>query len=160
MTCCPCDDYAFYIVVNTTKEPVDDKENAVIYSYLDTTIRDTVYNESADSRMWTLRDMYVSRDEYIQDIIVNTSFQRFADNVMLMLHALNGRIKVIEDENGYLTFVREDLRIEEIDKINLDIKNTVFVGINEIVSADVINRCADRLYDYMDRVLAFISRWE
>lgn len=133
------------------------KDQDSILVYTDPPTYNTVLNPEYKDKLWSLNDIYVDKNENIQDSVVNTSLQRFADNIRIVLHSINGKIKSEYDEYKNVNFKVIDLNLDEIKILDKDIKNTVFVGINEIVSTDVINRCVDKLYDYTKRLLSFIS---
>lgn len=144
------------------KENYGEHEGCVLKNEIDFVNGYSVINEEYYNKEWKVDDMYVDRDESIQDTIVNTSFQRFTDNLRLLLHSLNGKIVIKRERVGNTNEIRgymdrADLELKDVVKVDTDIKNTIFVGINEIVTADVINRCVDRLYAYMNLILEIIT---
>lgn len=156
---CIDSEQGLYVIL---KENYGEHEGCVLKNEIDFVNGYSVINEEYYNKEWKVDDMYVDRDESIQDTIVNTSFQRFTDNLRLLLHSLNGKIVIkrerVGDTNeirGYMD--RADLELKDVVKVDTDIKNTIFVGINEIVTADVINRCVDRLYTYMNLILEIIT---
>lgn len=156
---CVDSEQGIYVIL---KENYGEYEGCVLKNEIDFVNGYSVINEEYYNKEWKVDDMYVDRDESIQDTIVNTSFQRFTDNLRLLLHSLNGKIVIkresVGDTNeirGYMD--RADLELRDVVKVDTDIKNTIFVGINEIVTADVINRCVDRLYAYMNLILEIIT---
>lgn len=131
--------------------------SCIIQNNFDISSGHTILNTDYEKKLWKLDDLYVDRDESIQDVIINTSLQRFSDNIRILAHSLNGKILIKRMDNGRLYFDRIDLSESDIRQLDIDIKNEVFVGVNELVTADVLNRCCDKLYNYMNRTLRFIS---
>ena len=107
--------------------------------------------------LWSLNDIYVKPNENIQDVVVNTSLQRFYDNVRIFTNSITQHLRYEENDRGEPMFNVYDFDVEDIRTATVDIKDQIFVGINELVTSDVINRCVSKLYEYMKRVLSMIS---
>ena len=107
--------------------------------------------------LWSLEDIYVKPNENIQDMVVNTSLQRFYDNVRIFTNSIMQHLRYEENDRGEPMFSVYDFDVEDIRNATADIKDQIFVGINELVTSDVINRCVSKIYDYMNKTLNMMS---
>ena len=107
--------------------------------------------------LWSLNDIYVKPNENIQDMVVNTSLQRFYDNVRIFANSITQHLRYEENDRGEPMFSVYDFDVDDIRTATSDIKDQIFVGINELVTSDVINRCVSKIYEYMQSVLKMIS---
>jgi hypothetical protein len=105
---------------------------------------------------WSTDDIYVDKDEYIQPWVVNRVLARLWDNVELIRRGLLGSVEFDTISNNVSGYVIKDFTPTEYNSMQLNDKGEIFVGINEIVSYDVLNRCLTQLYNYEKHILSFL----
>lgn len=111
--------------------------------------------KNAHDFCWSLKEIFLNKNENIQDAVLNTSMQRMYDNIrMFSLCAFGRVIDTVVDNN--------DNEVADFDKNIADAilkqhhKEQIFVGINELVTLDVINRSFNQMYDLLDLMLKSI----
>ena len=95
--------------------------------------------------LWPMSSIYVDKNEYNQDWVMNRSFARFWDNLEIFRRSLNGRPSVV-DVNGTITPVVKTYTPDEYKDFTHH-KQNIFIGINEFTTAPVLNRCFDQLFN-------------
>lgn len=117
---------------------------------LDLTLDITTYT-------WPMSTIYINKDEYIQDWVLNRSFARMWDNIELFRRSIIGHFDY--------RYVDQTTRIPVIRTLSPDeyeytpfTKEQIYVGVNELVTAPVINRCIDKLFSCVDVARSMISR--
>jgi len=100
---------------------------------------------------WDIEDIYIDSDEYIQDWVYNKAFSRLWDNMELLKRSINGSIYQITDSQGNIKNLITGFTPEQYALLfDLPTKEEIFIGINEIVTADSINRCLRKLYSILE----------
>jgi hypothetical protein len=118
-----------------------------ILRYSDTTKFFSYKTDTTDTE-WELEALQINKDEFVEAWVYNKIFNRFWDNLEIFRRALYGKPIVKEflpgvDEVFIRTFTTEELMPFEYQK------SDIYIGINEIVSSEVINRCIKQLYSNM-----------
>lgn len=137
--------YALY--VTNTKNVLQYFETNVINTSLDTKLYDV---------KWSLPDLLVDKNEYIQDWVCNVTFKRFWDNIELYRRCLLGKVSYVTDDRGISQIIITDYTPSEYASMYLPPKEDIFVGINELVTADVVNRCITQLYNTLNLLVPHI----
>ena len=105
--------------------------------------------------LWPMSSIYVEPNEYNQDWVLNRSFARYWDNLEVFRRSVIGKFTYEIVNDIYVptlrTFTPQEYRILPYSK------NQIYVGINEIVTADAINRCFDKLYACQETILEMIK---
>lgn len=145
-TCiCPSKEHDIYIGTNKN-----------VLQYSDTLRMATIgATKNAHDYCWSLPEIYLNRNENIQDSVLNTSMQRMYDNIRMFSICTFGRIidSVVKNNNNEIV----DFDKSVADSIlNQHHKEQIFVGINELVTLDVINRSFSQMYDLLDLMLKSI----
>jgi hypothetical protein len=131
--------------------------NSILKFYEKVTI-DEVYTDTG-IKTWDINDIYISKDEYIQDWVYNRSISRMWDNIEIVKRSITAAISETTDAQGKIENVIVGFTTEQYTALfNSTPKEDVFIGINEIVSADVINRCLTSLYSTLDLLIETISQ--
>lgn len=118
-------------------------------------LRELGVTENADKLLWTSEEYRLNKNENVQDAVINTAFQRIYDNIVMYARCIFGKIVELDSEN-------EEERISDLDQSEyqkiLDAihKERIFVGINELVTVDVINRSLKQMYDLLELILQSI----
>ena len=104
--------------------------------------------------LWPMSSIHIEPNEYNQDWVINRSFARYWDNLEVFRRSIIGRFTydVINDipVPTVRTFTPQEYKLLPYTK------NQIYVGINEIVTADAINRCFDKLYACQETILDMI----
>ncbi len=91
-------------------------------------------------KYWSLEDLYIHKEEYIQNWVYTKAFQRLWDNIELF------RNNLIYTEGfckGY--------------KPPKHFKDKILIGQNEIVTSTVVNRVFDNLWDNLQSVIEYFN---
>jgi hypothetical protein len=103
-------------------------------------------------------EIYIEKDEYVQDWVYNRSFSRMWDNIEIVRRSITGVIYEIEDAQGQSKSIHIGFTPEQYNLLfSLKDKEEIFIGVNEIVTADSINRCLKMLFDILDLLLRIVS---
>lgn len=106
-------------------------------------------------KTWPLSAVYIDEDEYVQDWVVNRSFARFYDNLEVFRRSIIGKFDRAV-KNGVTVPVVRSFTPTEYREFPYR-KKDVYVGLNEIVSAPVFNRCVNKLYSCLQTILEMIK---
>jgi hypothetical protein len=117
-----------------------------VLKYFDRITINKSRSDLADSVFWTLNDVTLDKDEYIQDWVCNMVFKRLWDNIELFKRTLNGQIEYTTDADGNLAITVDKFTPEEYSALVLSDKDDIFVGVNELCTSEVLNRCIRLLY--------------
>ena len=141
-TMCVTDNYDIYIATNKN-----------ILHYNDSLrIRTIAAMDNAKKNEWSFDEIKINRDENIQDAVLNTSFQRMYDNIAMYALCVFGNIVKLDS-------LDEDRRIADLDYMTYQKiydfihKERIFVGINELVTIETINRSLGQMYDLLQLML-------
>lgn len=147
------EDFTYTTMAATENYDVYIATNKNILHYNDSLrIRTIATIENARKNEWSLSEIKINRDENIQDVVINTSFQRMYDNIVVYALCIFGKIVKIKslDEDKRIA----DLDYETYQKIYDFIhKERIFVGINELVTVETINRSLNQMYDFLQLLL-------
>ena len=109
-----------------------------------------------DQNLWTVDDLLVDSEEFIQDWVANISFKRLWDNIELFRRSLIGKIEYTTNSRGFDEIVVANFTPTEYQNLTIVPKEDIFVGRNEYVTADVLNRCIKQLYNSMNILVEHI----
>ena len=126
--------------------------NNVILKYIDKlTLLDLCVN--TDNYVWLMSSIYIKKDEYNQDWVLNRSFARMWDNIEIFRRSLLGKFdySTVDDSPIIRTFTPNEYQYLPYQK------NDIYVGINELVMSDVVNNAIDKLYECEYTLLQMIS---
>jgi hypothetical protein len=126
-----------------------------ILQYFDINVINNSLDQKINDVKWSLDDLLVDKNEYIQDWVCNVTFKRFWDNIELFRRCLLGSVTYITT-NGTPQIVLNDYTPTEYEQMYLSPKEDIFIGINELVTADVLNRCITQIYNNMNNLLTHI----
>lgn len=133
---------------------VANTKNILKYFDINTITRST--ETAADAYMWTQTDLNVKADEDIQDFVINMRFKRMWDNINLFLHSLKGKIQYTTDALGNIEVEIVNFTPTEYALMQPIDKADIYIGINEICSSDVLNRCIRQLQTSMENLVTHI----
>lgn len=106
--------------------------------------------------LWWQKDaLNIKREEFVEYWIYNKVFSRFWDNMDYFRATLRSRIVLSSDENGKMIFKVYN-RSNEFRPPFKYKKEDIMIGLNELVTPDVVNRCISRLYYCMEELLFMI----
>ncbi len=107
------------------------------------------------------RSEILINDEYFNNITFNSTIYRHLFNLNLFASNLNKKLlaefDTIETE-GYLRF-KEFLELNHDDKQSLDLNDQkkYFVGVNETLDGNTLNRIIGNLFDYQNRLIDVVK---
>jgi hypothetical protein len=104
-------------------------------------------DELKEEYYWELNDIFINKEEIVQDITYNRSFQRMWDNIELVRKSVVKKMNVVT--GSYITkyFTKRDF-----DNLKLFEKSTIVFGQNEIVTTDVVNRNIEKLWHNINAI--------
>lgn len=107
---------------------------------------------------WDLSDIYIDKNEYVQDWVYNKSISRIWDNIEIVRRSMIGAIYETTDRQGKLKNQIVGFTPAQYNLLfSSKPKEEIFIGINEIVTADSINRCLGSLFVVLDLLLQIVS---
>jgi hypothetical protein len=127
-----------------------------ILQYFDVNVVNNSLFSEFNNVKWDISDLLVNKNEYIQDWVCNISFKRFWDNIELFRRCLLGSVSYVTNGNGIAEIVITNYTPEEYASMYLTSKDNMFVGVNELVTSDVLNRCIAQLHNNMLNILQHI----
>ena len=100
-------------------------------------------------------------DEYFNNITFNSTIYRHLFNLNLFASNLNKKLLAEFDTlqtDGYLRF-REFLELDYSDKesLNLNDQKQYFVGVNETLNGNSLNRVISNLYEYQNKLIEVVK---
>lgn len=114
-----------------------------------------VYIDALNLYDWSLEDILINSNSFTQDWVINLAYKRLLDNINLYIRSLLGKINVTTT-NGISKIIIDSFTIEEYtDLIAID-SDQIFIGINELLTADVLNRGIKILFDKLDNIRKLI----
>jgi hypothetical protein len=117
----------------------------------------TLSREStSDQYLWTQEDTNVDKDENIQDFVCNIVFKRMWDNIELFRRSLKGQIQYTTDTLGNDVIEIVGYNPTTYQAMYPVSKEDIYIGINELVTADVMNRCLGQLQFSMENLVKYI----
>lgn len=139
------DKHMFYIA---------NKQN--ILKYADTHVITQTLDQSIYDYFWSMDDIHIKSNEMIQDWVLNIAFKRLYDNIEIFKRSIYGQV-VYQELSPYQQIVAtRDYTPTEVANMTLVNKSDIYIGLNELVSSDVINRCLDHLHRCMVILLPYI----
>ena len=110
------------------------------------------------SYTWNISDIYIDKNEYVQDWVYNCSFARMWDNIELFRRSIAGKIVLETNSSGELDLVIKGYTPQEYyDSTLITPKSSIFIGVNEFVTAPVINRCLNKLNNNIVKIKGLLE---
>jgi hypothetical protein len=126
-----------------------------ILKYVDRLIiRDLKLN--VDYHAWPVSAIYVNKEEYNQSWILNKSFQRMWDNLEVFRRSIIAKPSAVLDDDGNTRLIVSNHSPDEYHEFEYD-KSQVYIAVNELVTSNVVNRCAGQLFDAINYLRELLS---
>lgn len=123
-----------------------------VLKFFESHVINTSRETEADKYLWNIDSLSVKKDEMISDFVINMRFKRLWDNIELFRRSLKGKIEYISDSNGLNQIsIRNFTPSEYIEMQPIDVSE-IFVGVNEILTSDVINRCITQIWETLNNI--------
>jgi hypothetical protein len=94
---------------------------------------------------WNLKDLYIHKNEYIQNWVYTKAFQRMWDNIEFFRNTL------------YYSYENDSTEICKKYKAPIYSKNQMIIGQNEIVTSTVVNRVLGYLWENFSSIVDFFD---
>jgi hypothetical protein len=118
----------------------------VIFKFINYVDYFTILDTNHLNYMWGLSSIFVDPSEAVTDFVLNDSFKKLHDNMMLFSKDINRKYIVYQDEYG--EFIRQEARNIVSTERLLSASYFEPIGLNEIVSYDVLARTYNNIcYD-------------
>lgn len=139
-----------------------DKHNAVyltdgnfLIKYLDIPETFQIRSTATDSQFWTREQIYINRNELVDDWVYNRSIRRLAENIDILYKTLEYKIVPVNEE-FFMIAPYDDTDVGAFQGLPISTKDLCAIGINEFVTSEVINRCIDGLQQNIYYILCVI----
>ena len=132
---------------------ISNGKNVIVY--LDGVMINRVASENYKEFLWDMNEIYINQNENVQDWVINMSLHKLYDNFDLFRYSLFGRVGYV-NEDGIETLQAVDFHPGDYKTLVFTPKDNIFIGINELVTSDVINRCVGQLQDCLQVLLDHI----
>ena len=133
--------------------------NRRLFSFREENNKITLLN-TTDPNFYRRSEILIE-SEFFNNITFNSTIYRHLYNLNLFSSNLNKKLLAEFDpvlDEGYLRF-KEFLELTYDDKNQLDItdQKQFFVGVNETLNGNTLNRVINNLYDYQDKVIEVVK---
>ena len=118
--------------------------------------------------LYELSDIHIKKDEFVNSQVYNKTIGKMVHNLMQLDVNLKGKFEKYElSDNDKSTYnvtsdvvfnglvYRNEFELSRLPQCTHDL--STYVGVNEIVSSAVLNRCITRMYCWQDRLLKKIT---
>jgi hypothetical protein len=139
------DHYKNFYIVNGTN----------IIRYIDMLdIKSILYTIPIDYE-WSIDQIHIKADEYLQDWVINKSLARLWDNHEIFRRSLIGKLVSVEIQNNIHELQIRTFKSGEYTPFTWS-KDQIYIGLNEIPASEVINRCIKQIYDNQLQLIELI----
>jgi len=108
--------------------------------------------------IYNFDDIEFKRDEYVQNWVFNKALSKLIINHMRLRDQIIGKFLAERDRRGNVLFKgTRYLLINELDSIYFEQDVTFYVGVNEVVTNNSINRTLKKIYDIQVLLLSILK---
>ena len=145
--------------------------NHRILMFLDHVNYISCMSEGFEDYIYRLEDITIKSEEYVNNFVYNKAFakilhsvQSFNENVMGKFERYNlteidkdTLVTNVESILNGLVYSMDNIKADQTTDCDLSIDLNNFIGINEIVTSAVINRCVEKLYCWLKTTLDMLQ---
>ena len=125
----------------------------IVLIYADLLREMALAGNTYDKYSWSLDDIKIGKNEYMQDFVVNAALHRMYDNIDLFKRSIYARIRVRE-KNGIKYIKTDNVMASEYAYLqDMPTKGDIFIPSNAPMSARVFNDNIKLLYDMIVKLL-------
>ena len=125
----------------------------IVLIYADLLREMALAGNTYDQYSWSLDDIKIGKNEYMQDFVVNAALHRMYDNIDLFKRSIYARIRVRE-KNGIKYIKTDNVMASEYAYLqDMPTKGDIFIPSNAPMSARVFNDNIKLLYDMIVKLL-------
>lgn len=111
-----------------------------------------------DFDIYSLDQIQVNEEEYMQSWVFNKSLSKMLLNIMRLRDQIIGKFMFSRDYRSNIVFdFTRYLTPEERSSIYFNSTFENFIGLNEIFTNSVVNRCLEKLYNYQYNILEILK---
>tara|TARA_R110002020_G_scaffold30367_3_gene95776 strand:- start:1080 stop:2813 length:1734 start_codon:yes stop_codon:yes gene_type:complete len=162
------DVFAFLSIMTTTKKQYDhvfigsnNTSHAAItvplgkiYKFDETIDYKTIINDLYKSDLLPLSSVYIKGSEYVTDITINKAISKLLYNHLIFRDSFLLKYVAAYDKKGRLQLTNVDhLKPEHDNLFSYEVTQDHYIGINEPVFAENINRLFKKIYDLQSKFL-------
>ena len=124
-----------------------------------------------ESDLYELEDIYIDKEEFVNSQIYNKTIAKIIHNMMSLDSNVKGKFEQYRlndvDKSNYninTTTVlnglvyRNEFEVSQLPECNNDL--STYIGVNEIVSSAVLNRCITKIYCWLNRLMYKIDLYD
>lgn len=104
---------------------------------------------------WQPEDLKIGSEEFVEYWVYNKIFSRLWDNMDYFRQSLQARVLISKDINDKVLY-KIYKRYDEYKLPFTYRKEDIMIGVNELVTADVVNRCLNRIHSCMLELLNMV----
>ena len=147
----------FHAIAATRYDQIYLVMDNIVLVYADLLSEMSLASNGYKEHEWSLKDIKIGRQEYVQDWVVNIALHRMFDNIDFFRRCIYGRIRVRE-KNGIKYIKNDNISLNEfLNMQEVTTKDEVFVPSNAPVSAKVFNDNIKKLYDMIVLLLGWVQ---
>ena len=105
---------------------------------------------------WPASNVSIDKNEYIQDWVVNKSLARLWDNIEIVRQNIILKPTISHPYTNVNEFGVRNHTTKEYTELPYQ-KNDIYIGVNEFVSAPVVNRCFKQLFKCVEHLKGLLS---
>ncbi len=137
---------------------VSDKSTGVVYRFLEETGYENAFYNTFETEIFPLSSIKVHPDEYVNNFVFNKTFAKILYNHFVLKENARAKFQGFFDNTGDLVFdgIKYPLD-EELAAIDYTTSNSNYVGVNEVVLSETINRPIKKIYDLQNLMSGFIK---
>lgn len=130
-----------------------DGQFQVMYRFLEDSSYENSLQDQFDEKVLYSDDLMIKDDEYISTLTYNKTISSHLYNNMLLLENISRKFTTKYDTKGiskYIGFTY--LNHDDIENLDYKITTDNYIGVNEPVVTDVINRCLNQILELQQKV--------
>jgi len=129
-----------------------------IFKYIDLPSAESLFDYNTISSYYSpLSSYFIGENEFVQDWVYNKAISTLLNNHEILAKSINSKyVTVLDTNDDIVSFYTRALSGSEII-VSLSATENAYIHSNEIVSAAVVNRALNYLYNVQEAILAAIT---
>jgi hypothetical protein len=119
--------------------------------------QDAFFNDY-QTQIFELSSLYINKDEYVNNFVFNKSFSKILHNHFVLKE--NARFKFQGTYDIYDALIFDGVKYPlstELTAVNYATNNNNYLGVNEVLLSETINRPIKEIYDLQSLILKFLD---
>lgn len=137
------DDYISIACNESNEFFITDGKNIV--RYIDNAETISSRTTLADNKMWSLQELQINSDEFVTDWVYNRCFRRVGENLEILYRSIHSKIVINDINKVFELSPINDKDVGYFNGLPISIDDLSYIGMNEVVTAEAINRVLNKL---------------